>query len=103
MISDGLTSFQAFDASAGRRLTAWLRARAGKVNGRTLRPATVGTYLSIIVNMYRQRAKLSDSPRTDPFPGQAAFEVAGLTSTTKGAIPFIPDPVAVDLLAKALV
>jgi integrase len=103
MISDGLASFEAFDAPAGRRLTGWLRTRPGKASGRTLKPATVGSYLAIIVNMYRQRTKLSDSPRTDPFPGQAAFEVAGLTSATKGTIPFIPDAVAVDLLAKALV
>ena len=103
MISDGLSSFQMFDPSAARRLIAWLRTRAGKVSGRTLRPVTVGGYLTIIVNMYRQRAKLEDSPLTDPFPGQAAFEVAGLTSATKGAIPFIPDSIAVDLLSKALV
>jgi integrase len=102
MIADGMTSFRMLDPSAVRRMTAWLRARPGKLPERTLKPVTIGSYLIIIVNMYRQRAKLEDSPLTDPFPGHAAFEVAGLTSATKGAIPFIPDSIAVDLLSKAL-
>ena len=103
MVSDGLTSFRMLDPPTVERLTAWLRTRSGKSAGRTLRPITIGCYLSIIVGMYRQRAKLEDSPLIDPFPGEAAFEVAGLTSATKGAIPFIPDSIAVDLLSKALV
>lgn len=101
MIADGMTSFRMLDPPAVRRMTAWLRARPGKLPERTLKPVTIGSYLIIIVNMYRQRAKLEDSPLTDPFPGHAAFEVAGLTSATKGAIPFIPDSIAVDLLSKA--
>ena len=53
--------------------------------------------------MYRQRAKLEDSPLIDPFPGEAAFESgAPDKSATKGCHPFIRF-CAVDLLSKALV
>ena len=91
MVSEGLTSFRMLDPPTVERLTAWLRTRSGKSAGRHIRPITIGCYLSIIVAMYRQRAKLEDSPLIDPFPGEAAFEVAGLTMTLdKGRHPVHP-------------
>ena len=102
MVSEGLTSFRNLDPPAVARLTAWLQARPGRSAGRTLKPITVGGYLVIISSMYRQRAKLDASPLADPFPGETAFDAAGLTRASKGSIPFIPDAIAVDLLSKAL-
>jgi len=102
MVSEGLTSFRDLDPSAVHRLIGWLRARPGKSPGKTLKPATIGSYLTIISDMYRQRAKLEDCPPADPFPGETASDAAGFTLASKGKIPFIPDALAVDLLSKAL-
>jgi len=102
MVSESLISFRDLDRPAIGRLTAWLQARSGRLAGRTIKPSTVGGYLVIISSMYRQRGKLEDFPPTDPFPGETAFDAAGLTRASKGSIPFIPDAIAVDLLSKAL-
>jgi len=102
MISEDLTSFSTLDASAVQRLCVWLQRRPGRRRGRTATPSTVRSYLVVIANMHRQRSKLDDAPRTDPLAGETANEAAGVSRTTAGAIPFIPDALAVDLLSKSL-
>jgi len=102
MVSDGLATFGALDPPAVDRLLAWLRARPGRRPGSTINPSTVSMYLVLIANMYRQRSKLEDVPRTDPLAGEPAAAVAGVSFASAGFIPSIPDALAVDLLSKAL-
>jgi len=45
---------------------------------------------------------LPDALGFDPFPYTTAGLVAGVSRATRGAIPFIPDAVALDLMSKAL-
>ncbi|GBQ81700.1 phage integrase family protein [Asaia bogorensis NBRC 16594] len=102
MIHEGLSSFAQLDPPAVKRLASWLQMRPGKAAGDPIKADTVGSYLGIIANMYRQRDKLDDSPLVEPFPGETPFEAAGLVRGPKERIPFIPDAIAVDLLSKAL-
>ncbi len=102
MVSEGLTSFCMLDPPAVQRLCAWLRARPGRRPGSTATPSTVHNYLTVIANMYRQRRKLEDAPKVDPLAGESAAVAAGASRANAGAIPFIPDALAVDLLSKAL-
>jgi len=102
MISDGLTSFGALDPAAIERLCAWLRTRPGKRPGGILAPNTVRNYLGVIANMYRQRDKLEDAPRTNPLTCESAGVIAGASRDSVGSLPYIPDALAVDLLCKAL-
>ena len=103
MVSDGLTSFRGLDPPAVQRLCAWLRARPGRRPGSTATPSTVHSHLVVIANLYRQRGKLDDAPRIDPLSFESAAVVSGLSRATAGAIPFIPDALAVHLLSQALV
>ncbi len=103
MVSDGLTSFRMLDPPAVERLCAWLRARPGRRPGSTATPRTVSNHLVVIANLYRQRSKLEDAPRIDPLAHESTVAVAGASRATGGAIPFIPDTLAVDLLSKALI
>ena len=100
MVAEGYSSFSALDAAAVECFRAWLQTRPGRKG--VIAPGTAGIYLKQVKDLYRQREKLDDAPRYDPLPSETAFEAAGLTIATKGAIPFIPDVIAVDILSKAL-
>ena len=102
MIAEGYASFASLDAAVVERLRAWLRARQVPSSGRPISPGTIVNYLLVLKDLYRQRAKLADAPRHDPLPMETTFEAAGITPATKGWIPFIPEPIAIDLLTKAL-
>lgn len=102
MATEGYASFGALDPAAVERLRAWLLARPGRRPRRSLAPTTLAHYLILLKDLYRQRAKLEDALGFDPLPTETTFEAAGVTRSSKGAIPFIPDAIAVDLLAKAL-
>jgi integrase len=101
MALDGLASFRDVDRAAVERLRAWLLARPGQGRRRIV-PNTVVNYMIVLKDLYRQRAKLDDAIPTDPFPDETTYEAAGLTRANKGAIPFIPDAVAIALLNTAL-
>ena len=102
MVAEGYASFASLDAAAVERLRAWLRARQVPSTGRAIAPGTIVNYLLVLKDLYRQRAKLADAPRHDPLPTETTFEAAGITQMSKGWIPFIPEPIAIDLLIKAL-
>jgi integrase len=103
MAVDGISIFAEFDLAAVERLTAWLRARPGRRGSRgRLTPASIVGYLLVVKDLYRQRTKLDDAPIVDPLPLETTYEAAGVTRANKGAIPFIPDAIAIDLLSKAL-
>lgn len=102
MAREGLTRFAQFDAAVIERLQAWLKARTSPRSGKPISPGTAGSYLLVVKDMYRQRAKLDDAPLVDPFPHQTAFEAAGQSRGSKQPIPFIPDRVAVAILSEAL-
>ena len=102
MALDGVASFRDVTPEAVERLMGWLRTRPGKGGKSSASPATVGLYLGIINTMFLQRAKLGDAPAVHPLRGETPPEAAGVSATTAGSIPYIPDAVAVDLLSKAL-
>jgi integrase len=102
MIAEGYVSFAALEIAAVERLRAWLRTRQAASTRRPITPGTIGLYLRVLKDLYRQRDKIADAPRHDPLPTETTLEAAGVTEATKGWIPFIPDAVAVDLLSKAL-
>jgi integrase len=103
MAVEGISRFAEIDRRAVGRFTGWLRDRPGKRGGRgRLAPHTLVNYLIVLKDLYRQRAKLDDAPLVDPLPLETTYEAAGVTRDTKGAIPFIPDAIAIDLLSKAL-
>ena len=102
MIDEGHTSFAGLDAAAVDRLRAWLKARRVPHTGRPIAPAAIVSYLLILKDLYRQRAKLDDAPQQDPLPLETTFEAAGITPASTGWIAFIPELIAIDLLSKAL-
>ena len=102
MIEEKYPSIANLDAAAVERLRAWLRTRRVAHTGRPIAPATIVNYMLVLKDLYRQRAKLDDAPSQDPLPMETTFEAAGITPATKGWIPFIPEPIAIDLLTKAL-
>jgi len=102
MIEAAHTSFASLDAAAVDRLQLWLKARRVPHTGRPITPSAIVSYLLVLKDLYRQRAKLDAAPRHDPLPMETTFEAAGITPATKGWIPFIPEPIAIDLLTKAL-
>jgi integrase len=102
MIAEEYGSFAALDAPAVERFRVWLRTRRVVSTGRPIAPGTIEHYLRVLKDLYRQRAKLTDALQHDPLPMETTYEAAGVTEASKGWIPFIPDPVAVDILAKAL-
>lgn len=102
MVSEGYGSFSALDSAAVEQLRAWLRTRPGHKDGTSMSPSTAVHYLRLVKDLYRQRKKLDDSPRHDPLPTETTLEAAGITRATKGAIPFIPDAIAGDILSKAV-
>lgn len=103
MLAEGYASFSMLDAAAVERLRAWLRTRPGRrKEGGGITPMTAVHYMLLIKDLYRQRKKLDDAPQLDPLPTETTFEAAGVTRATKGAVPFIPDAVAVDILSKAV-
>jgi integrase len=101
MVGEGFTTFRSLDRSAIDRYQAFVQQRRGPRPG-TTSPATVGNHLRILKDLYHQRAKLPDTLGFDPFPHTTAGLVAGVSRATRRAIPFIPDAVAIDLIAKAL-
>jgi integrase len=101
MIGEGFTTFRSLDMPAVERYQAFLKRRRGARPGNAS-PSTVAGYLLILKDLYRQRAKLCDALGFDPFPHTTAGVVAGVCRATRGAIPFIPDAVALDLMSKAL-
>jgi len=104
MLAEGYTTFSMLDAAAVERLRAWLRTRPGRRKGTgSIAPMTAVHYLLLLKDLYRQRKKLDDAPLDDPLPTETTFEAAGVTRTNKGAIPFIPDAVAVAVLSKAVI
>lgn len=103
MAAEGIMRFAEIDRSAVGRFTAWLRDRPRQRSGTgVLTPLTMVNYMIVLKDLYRQRAKLDDAPLVDPLPIETTYEAAGVTRENKGAIPFIPDAVAIDLLSKAL-
>ena len=103
MAAEGIMRFAEIDRRAVGRFTAWLRDRPGHRSGTAvLTPLTMVNYMIVLKDLYRQRAKLDDAPLVDPLPIETTYEAAGVTRENKGAIPFIPDAVAIDLLSKAL-
>jgi hypothetical protein len=101
MTGEGFTTFRSLDVSAVERYQAFLKRRRGARPGKTS-PATVAGYLLVLKDFYRQRSKLPETLGFDPFPHTTAGLVAGVSRATRGAIPFIPDAVALDLMSKAL-
>jgi integrase len=103
MAIDGVRRFVDLDQAAVGRFISWLQAqpRLHRHNG-NLAPQALVKYLIVIKDLYRQRAKLEDAPQSDPFPLETTGEVAGTSRATNGAVPFIPDAIAVYLLSKAL-
>ena len=101
MAAEGIARFAEIDRWAVGRFTTWLRGRPGR-RAVTLTPNTIVNYMVVLKDLYRQRAKLDDAPLVDPLPLETTYEAAGVTRENKGAIPFIPDAVAIDLLSKAL-
>ncbi len=101
MTSEGFITFHSLDLPAVERHQAFLKRRRGARSGKTS-PTTVAGYLLVLKDLYRQRSKLPDALGFDPFPYTTAGLVAGVSRATRGAIPFIPDAVALDLMSKAL-
>ena len=103
MAAEGISRFAEIDQRAVGRFSGWLRSRPGqRRGGGRLAPLTLVNYLIVLKDLYRQRAKLEDALLADPLPLETTYEAAGATRDTKGAIPFIPDAIAIDLLSKAL-
>lgn len=102
MASEGLARFGEIDPAAVERLCVWLRNRPSRGGSGPIRPGTITGYLLAIKDLYRQREKLGDAPLVDPLPLETTYEAAGHTRATKGAIPFIPDEVAIAILREAL-
>ncbi len=103
MSSAGFRSFADLDAPALDQFRSVLRARRGRgARAAALTPGTLRDHLAILKLLYVQRAKLTDALSFEPFPGETAGVAAGLTRASKGWIPFIPDGLAVDIIAKAL-
>lgn len=103
MAAEGISRFAEIDRRAVERFSGWLRSRPGQRRGSDrLAPNTLVNYLIVLKDLYRQRAKLEDALLVDPLPLETTYEAAGATRDTKGAIPFIPDAIAIDLLSKAL-
>lgn len=102
MAREGIARFADLDPAAIERLQGWLKARVSLQTGKAINPGTAGSYLLVIKDMYRQRAKLNDAPLLDPFPHQTAFEAAGKSRASIRPIPFIPGRVAVAILSAAL-
>ncbi|AZO71529.1 hypothetical protein [Mesorhizobium sp. M1D.F.Ca.ET.043.01.1.1] len=101
MALDGLETFSSIDAGAVERLRTWLPTRPG-LKAKSITANTIVNYMLVLKDLYRQRAKLNDAPLVDPLPQETTYEAAGLTPATRGAIPFIPDPIAISLLNTAL-
>jgi integrase len=103
MAAEGIPRFAEIDRRAVERFSGWLRNRPGqRGGGDRLAPHTLVNYLIVLKDLYRRRAKLRDALLVDPLPLETTYEAAGATRDTKGAIPFIPDAIAIDLLSKAL-
>jgi integrase len=102
MVGEGLSRFAMIDPSAVERLCVWLRHRPARPGSGRISPSTIKNYLLAIKDLYRQRTKLDDAPLVDPLPLETTYEAAGHTRATRGAIPFIPDDVAIVILAEAL-
>jgi integrase len=102
MATEGLTAFAAIDRAAVERLRAWVLARPGQKGRASLTANSMVNYMIVLKDLHRQRGKLDDAVSIDPLPLETSYEAAGLTRATKGAIPFIPDAVAVAVLGAAL-
>jgi len=103
MSGAGFRRFADLDAAALDQFRSVLRARRGRgARAEPLTPSTLRDHLAILKLLYMQRAKLGDALSFEPFPGETAGVAAGLTRARKGWIPFIPDALAVDIIAKAL-
>jgi integrase len=103
MAHEGLRRFAEIDVSAVERLCVWLRNRSARLGSEgQIRPGTVMSYLLAIKDMYRQRTKLDDAPLVDPLPLETTYEAAGHSRATTGAIPFIPERLAIAILSEAL-
>lgn len=100
MTASGIRTFSDLDPSAIACFQASLKARRGRRV--SLHPGTLTNHLQAVRLLYVQRAKLRDALQFDPFQGETAGVAAGLTRQVKGWIPFIPDRLAVDIIAKAL-
>lgn len=101
MSQAGFRRFADLDAAALDQFRSALKARRGR-RGAVLAASTLRDHLAILKLLYLQRAKLTDALMIEPFPGETAGVAAGLTRAGKGWIPFIPDALAVDIIAKAL-
>ncbi|WP_223806914.1 hypothetical protein [Novosphingobium sp. LASN5T] len=102
MACEGYARFAEIDPSVIERLCVWLRNRESSRGNGKLNSRTIANYLLVVKDLYRQRAKLEDAPLVDPLPLETTYEAAGVTRAGAGAIPFIPDPVAIAILNEAL-
>jgi integrase len=102
MAKEGLARFAEIGPDAIERLSICLRSRPSRGGKGNIATATITNYLLAIKDLYRQRGKLDDAPQVDPLPLETTYEAAGHTRATKGAIPFIPEPQAIAILAEAL-
>lgn len=97
MALQGTASYANLGVREVENFTAWLRRREDR---RSLQPRTVASYLELIEDLHRQRAKISDAPRVSPLGGRSVAEVAGLADRRR--IPHLPDEIALPLLKAAL-
>ncbi len=102
MATTGTCRFADVDIKTAECFTGWLRERPGQGKRGRLSPHTLVNYLIVLKDLYRQREKLCDAPLVDPLPLETTYEAAGATRANTRAIPFIPEPIAIDLLSKAL-
>ncbi len=91
MAAEGIPRFAEIDRWAVGRFTTWLRGRPGRRAG-ALTPNTIVSYMVVLKDLYRQRAKLDDAPLVDPLPLETSYEAAGVTRENKGRSRSFPTP-----------
>jgi integrase len=102
MSGHGLWRFADMDAAAFDVYRAELKARRGRDGKKRISPGTLVGHLAVCKMLFVQREKLVDALTFDPLPGETAGVAAGATRANRSSIPFIPDALAVDIMAKAL-
>ncbi len=96
----GYTRIGHVDADATSGYRAWLFARRGR-DGRPLAANTLAGYFTVLLDLHRFRASLSDGLSEHPFDGMELDELLGSLAPT-GEIAHIPMDIAVPLLLVAV-
>lgn len=102
MSSHGLWRFADMDVAAFEVYRAEIKQRRGRDGKKRISPGTLVGHLAVCKSLFVQREKLVDAFAFDPLPGETAGIAAGATRGNRSSIPFIPDALAVDIMAKAL-